>query len=78
MSLLDYIERLQKKPDSFKYVVVLTSTVVMMGIIILLWLSLSLFPSLEKKPANTESQKGPFTIIKDNFLEAYGALKGKK
>lgn len=61
MSLINKIENLQKKPEHYRYKILITSLIIIMSVIIFVWvsvISLSFEPKMEKKnlvgsPVNT-------------------------
>ncbi len=62
MGLIDAIEKIQRKPESARYKILIVSVVLVMTLIIGLWLSLPDRQKLEKIDVS-----GPFNILWQNI-----------
>lgn len=70
MSLIDKIEKLQKKPEPYRRRVLFITTILIMVLIIIFWVSFLDF-SLEKEKIATKKNPEPFDVIKKDL----GTLK---
>jgi len=74
--MLKYIERLQKKPEPVRRMVLLISVAVVMAVVIIIWLS-TLSVRFSPEVRNVESDldtPSPFSVVKDNATDFYSNL----
>ncbi len=76
MSLMEVIEKIQKKPESSRKKILSVFLIVIMAIIISIWL-LTLKFSLREIGGkdNVKAAAKPFAIIKEEILNFYGSVK---
>lgn len=72
MGVLEFIEKLQKKPEVSRKKIAALTTLAIMIFIIAIWLVALSFPSAKKE---TREAKGPFESLKEDFLNFYGIVK---
>ncbi|MFA4890532.1 MAG: hypothetical protein WC587_02795 [Candidatus Paceibacterota bacterium] len=82
MSLIDKVENLQKKPESYRKKILAASVLVFMGLIVFVWL-ITLNFSLGAEAEGTKDAYTPFQIlgkdlmgVKDNLNASVGEIKG--
>ncbi len=73
MGVLDFIEKLQKKPESSRRKIVFLSALVITGLIFVFWFTVSNL-SLGQ---NQKKIKDPFESLKEEFSNFYGLFKEK-
>lgn len=73
MALLDKLEELQKKPESYRWKVLVISLSVLMLIVFFIWIT-TIDLSLERPGSETgalEDLKEPLGVIKESAAEVY-------
>ena len=73
--IFDFIEKLQKKPEPWRKKFVFFATLAMTSVIIGIWLTLFVLP--QKNLAEIKKTPTPFTSLKQDILNFYGAFKEK-
>jgi len=74
MGILDYIEKIQKKPVEYRYKVLFVCTFLTMMLIIVLWLTVSFLPSMPQKEGKA-AFFGPLSGLKEDFKQLYDSIK---
>ena len=81
MSLLDQLEKIQKKPEPTRQKIMVAAVIIIMAAIILIWSS-TIDLSLEKtdykqtqKTGAKDYNSGPFIILKKSFASATETIK---
>lgn len=75
MGVLDIIEKLQKKPESFRKKIAVLAAVAITAAVIFVWLAGLNFYSARAERERTDSGLAPFSILAGNFKEAGGFIK---
>lgn len=74
MGFLEFIEKVQKKPEPFRQKLALFSVAIITILIIFVWLSLSGFVLREKEAGKTASPD-PFSVIKESVKEIRNIIR---
>ncbi len=69
---LEFIEKLQKKPEASRKKILAVSLFFIMGAIIAVWLTIF---KLDFKGGELKKVSGPFNLIKEDFKDFYGLFK---
>ncbi len=69
---LEFIEKLQKKPEASRKKILAVSLFFAMGIIIAVWLTIF---NLDFKAEETAKIVSPFNFIKEDLKDIYGFIK---
>lgn len=75
MGFLNFVEKLQKKPEASKRKIVFLSALAITGLIFVFWFVSSNSPLRQDR--NQKNIKGPFESIKEEFSNFYQLFKGK-
>jgi hypothetical protein len=75
MSFLEILEEIRQKPKSYRYKLLVVSSVLIMAFIVTIWVTLFfLLPNLEIE-SKSVSSFGPFSVLKDTIFNIYNAIK---
>ncbi len=69
---LEFIEKLQKKPEASRKKILAISLFLIMGIIVTVWLTIF---NLDFKAEEAKKIGAPFNLIKEDFKNFYGLFK---
>ena len=75
MGVLDTIEKLQKKPESFRRKIAVLGAIFITAALLFVWLAALNFYSKRAEKERTGSDTSPFSVLAGNFKEAGGFLK---
>jgi len=76
MSLLERIEELQKKPESYRRKVLMAIMITMAPIVLSIWFFTLNLSSVKNDEEKIEIQT-PLALVIDSFTEVYGVFKDK-
>ncbi len=76
MGILDFIEKLQKKPESSRRKILALTLLVIMAAIVIVWLTT--FDLNLKNQEVVKGVAGPFGFFKQDFSDIYGYIKNFK
>lgn len=75
MGFLDFIEKLQKKPELFRRKIALLAVLIVMLAIIAVWLTTLDFSLNEEEIKKAKQAISPFAVFIDNFKEFGSSIK---
>lgn len=78
MGVLDFVEKLQKKPESFRKKIAVMAAVAITAAVIFVWLAGLNFYSKQAKEEETLSGPNPFSVLAQNFKEFFSLIKNVK
>ncbi len=76
MSILERIENLQKKPESYRRKVLIAIMVIVVPVILSIWVFTLDLPSSNNNERKVEVQ-APFALVSESFTDTYSVFKDK-
>jgi len=76
MSLMDKIEELQKRPESYRRKILIAIMIVIMPVVLSIWFFTLDLPSAQNDEKKVEVQ-APIALVVDGFTETYSVFKDK-
>jgi hypothetical protein len=69
---LEFIEKLQKKPEAYRKKILAISLFLIMGVIVAVWLTIF---NLDFRSEELKKVSAPFNLIKEDLKDFYGLFK---